>query len=221
MTGHILFIRWCFYLIPYYLLKSLSSCRKDAQKSHAQSSRTTHILLFPFFSKYSSKEWTLKISTTTLVQHRDLTVLVLTRVLQGEMHCWFYPWLGAKLPSFLGSKVEVTLNCTVARWKDGFNILLVVLSWKLYCTTFSEPTHLPVGQCASITRLEMKAWTYLTITASITYVPSTAQLTWCGRAVKINCKAAIQEGSELRPWSCGLAQVRHLWSFLLGFSEIW
>lgn len=157
VTGHILFIRWCFYLIPYYLLKSLSSCRKDAQKSHAQSSRTTHILLFPFFPKYSSKEWTLKISNTTLVQHHNLTLLVLTRVLGGERHCWFYPQLGAKLPSFLESKVEVTLNCTVARWKDGFNILLVVLSCKLCCTTFSESTHLSVGQCANITRLEMKA----------------------------------------------------------------
>ena len=157
VTGHILFIRWCFYLIPYYLLKSLSSCRKDAQKSHAQSSRTTHILLFPFFSKYSSKEWTLKISTTTLVQHCNLTLLVLTRVLGGERHCCFYPQLGAKLPSFLGSKVEVTLNCTVARWKDGFSILLVVWSCKLGCTTSSESTHLSVAQWASITRLEMKA----------------------------------------------------------------
>ena len=122
-------------------------------------------------------------------------------------HSWGAKWKWHWIAQLLGEKMV--------------SILLVVLSWKLYCTTFSEPTHLPVGQCASITRLEMKAWTYLTITASVTYVPSIAQLTWCGRAVKINCKAAIQEGSELRPWSCGLAQVRHLWSFLLGFSEIW
>lgn len=179
VTGHILFIRWCFYLIPYYLLKSLSSCRKDAQKSHAQSSRTTHILLFPFFPKYSSKEWTLKISNTTLVQHHNLTLLVLTRVLGGERHCWFIPSWEPSYP-----------HSWRAKWKWhwiaqllGEKMVSIYCWW--YCHVSYAALHslnLHICQWVSVLTSQdwkwRQAWTYLKITASVTYVFNIAQLMW-------------------------------------------
>ena len=58
------------------------SCRELKDHPH---------ITFPILFKIQFKSVDLKISTTTLVQHCNLTLLVLTRVLEGEMHCWFYP----------------------------------------------------------------------------------------------------------------------------------
>lgn len=123
VTAHIILIRWCFYLIPYYLLKSLCSCREKTQKSHAQRLKDHPRWLFPSFPKYSSQEFTLNSNTTKLVH--NIILLALTRMLVGEIELMLFYWSLSQIIFILGEqRSRSDPQVQSGPVENGFNILL-------------------------------------------------------------------------------------------------
>lgn len=117
LTAHIMIIRWCLYLIPYYLLKSQLLQKWYKREDHLH---ITFPIIFkiPSWRAYFKKKYH-QINIATILR-------VLTRVLGGKMDYWLLTCLWAKLLKtlILGEGSSRSTNHRITKWRDCFNILL-------------------------------------------------------------------------------------------------